>query len=472
MAARRRDLWPWLLAAALLVLGALGALEGVTASAAPPVGEAAVAVASPPREASPEPATGLEGALAGQVFDAGTHAPLAGVTVQAGALGVRTDAEGRFELPRTVTSFLVKAPGYARQTVVVGVSPLSVALVPEVIKAAYLSYTGVRDPKVREKVLALVERTELNGVVIDVKADAGWIPYRTSVPLAVEVGASREPVMDDFDALMQRLGEQRVYRIARIVAFKDNIIARRRPDLAVTDRRTGRAWVDGDGLRWLDPFNEEVWDYVIAVAREAADKGFDEIQFDYVRFAADGSSGAARFSKPSNAKARVAAITGFLERARRELAPTGVFLAADVFGYTAFNQNDTGIGQRIEDMAPHVDYLCPMAYPSGYHVGIPGTPNAMEHPYEIVAETVKHTRARTRGLPLRVRPWLQDFRDYAFDRRMFRAKEIRAQARGADDADGSGWMLWNPRNVYTASALAPAEAGTGDKGLSAAPASK
>jgi hypothetical protein len=239
-----------------------------------------------------------------------------------------------------------------------------------------------------------------------------------------------------------------------VVVFKDHVLARHRPDWAVVDAGTGSPWLDHEGLAWVDPFAEAAWAYSIAVAREAAERGFQEIQLDYLRFPGDGRLGAARYSKPSTQETRRHAITSYLERAREALAPTSIAVAVDLFGYTAFNQDDTGVGQRVEDLAPRVDYLCPMAYPSAYHRGIPGYPNPMTHPYEIVRETVRRMRERA-GPAARVRPWIQDFRDYAFDRRPFGVAEVRAQMQAARDAGAAGWMIWNPRNQYTVEALGP-----------------
>jgi hypothetical protein len=246
-----------------------------------------------------------------------------------------------------------------------------------------------------------------------------------------------------------------IYTIARIVTFKDNILANARPELAVIDTRTGKPWIDNEKLAWVDPFREEVRSYNIAIAREAVRRGFDEIQFDYVRFPSDGRLGTTRYAKPNTRETRLPAIVGFLERARRELGSLGAFVAADIFGYTAFNENDTDIGQRIEELAPHLDYVSPMLYPSGYHRGIPGYRNPVEHPYQVVFESVRLIRKRSALTRMRVRPWLQDFRDYAFDRRPFGVAELRAQMKGADDAGAAGWMLWNPRNDYTGAALRP-----------------
>jgi len=410
---------------------------------------------APARTAAPAPTPAAPVTLSGRVVDAGSGGPLRGATVRAGDVETRADEEGRFSLgpvagDRTV---LVKIPGYERRRVVLEGAESTVEMKPHAVKAAYLTYYGVGDKGIRERVVELTNRTELNAVVIDVKGDRGFIPYRTGVAAALEAGAQGPVIIKDFDGLLADLKARGIYTIARIVAFKDNVLAHHRRNLAVIDTRTGKPWIDNEKLAWVDPTREEVWSYLIAIAREAAGKGFDEIQFDYVRFPTDGRLSAARYSRPNTQAVRLETIAGFLARARRELGPTGVFLAANVFGYTAFNGNDTDIGQRIEELAPHLDYLSPMVYPSGYHRGIPGFRNPVEHPFEVVRETVRLVRKRSTHATVQVRPWIQDFRDYAFDRRIFGVREIRAQMRGADEAGAVGWMLWNPRNDYTAEAL-------------------
>ncbi len=384
--------------------------------------------------------------------------PVVGASVVAGGREHRTNFEGTISVTGVPadTPILIKMPGYRKAVLAPGPEESRRAVLePHVVKAAYLTYYGIAHDRIRGRVFDLLAQTELNAVVIDVKGDRGWIPYRTEVAAARAAGAQGPVILRDFETLLARLKARGIYTIARIVVFKDNVLAASRPELAVINATTGQAWIDNERLAWVDPFREEVWDYNIAIAREAAEKGFDEIQFDYVRFPTDGRLGVARFARPSTTRSRLEAIAGFLARARRELGATGAFVAADVFGYTAFNENDTDIGQRIEELAPHLDYLCPMVYPSGYHVGIPGFRNPVAHPYEVVHESVKLIRRRAAGHRVRVRPWLQDFRDYAFDRRYFGVSEIRAQIRGADEAGGTGWMLWNPRNRYTGEALRP-----------------
>jgi hypothetical protein len=394
--------------------------------------------------------------VTGRVLDAGRK-PIARASVVAAGGEHFTDPQGVFTIEALPpqTKLLLKAPGFHRATVEAASGPFDVVLREHAVKAAYLTYYGIGDKTIRGRVLDLVARTELNAVVIDVKGDRGLIPYVTEVPLALEAGAQGPVMLKDVEGLLADLKQRGVYTIARVVVFKDTILAGHRRDLAIIDTRTGRPWIDNEKLAWVDPFRTEIWDYNIAIAREAVRKGFDEVQFDYVRFPTDGRLAAARYAKANTKENRLAAIADFLERARRALGPSGAFVAADIFGYTAFNENDTDIGQRLEELAPHVDYLCPMVYPSGYHVGIPGTRNPVANPYRVVYESVRLTRQRTAAATVRIRPWLQDFRDYAFDRRIFGPSEVRAQIKAAQDAGASGWMLWNPKNDYTGGALAP-----------------
>jgi hypothetical protein len=410
--------------------------------------------AMPPAPVAPEvPRVSWPATISGRVVDE-EGKPLAGASVVAGGREYRTGEDGAFTIsPPPHSSLIAKLPGYARVVVEPTLDKLEIVLRPQAIKAAYLTYFGVGDRGIRGRVLDLLERTELNAVVIDVKGDRGWILYPTKVELAQSARAQGPGTLRQFDALMADLKARGVYTIARIVTFKDNVLAQHRPEWAVMDTQTGRPWIDREQLAWVDPFREEVWNYNIAIAHEAIERGFDEIQFDYVRFPTDGKLANARYSKPVSKQTRLPAIAAFLERARRELGAHGAYVAADVFGYIAFNENDTDIGQRVEELAPHLDYICPMVYPSGYHVGIPGFRNPVQNAYQVVRESVRLINKRAVPAQVRVRPWLQDFRDYAFDRRIFGVAEVRDQIRGSDEGGGVGWMLWNPRNAYTGAAL-------------------
>jgi hypothetical protein len=428
-----------------------------TPAADTPAAPAPGPTAQAPIQPAPAEPRGEPRVITGRVIDAATGSALRGVSIWAGPAEIVTDAEGRFTTAPVVpgSTIWVKTPGYERRKLTAGASEVTVKLPPHSVRAAYLTYYGVADRGIRQRVLDLVSRTELNAVVIDVKGDRGMIPYRTGVQAAIDAGAQGPVIIKDFEEQLAGWKAQGIYTIARIVAFKDNLRATTRPDLAIIDTHTGKPWIDRENLAWVDPFREENWDYLIAVAKEAVAKGFDEVQFDYVRFPTDGKLSAARYSQPNNPTTRLPAIAAFLAKARRELGPTGAFLGADVFGYTAFNSNDTDIGQRIEELSAHLDYMCPMVYPSGYHLGIPGVRNPMKNPYEVVKESVRLTRQRSQNPAMQVRPWLQDFKDYAFDKRIFGPGEVSAQIRAANDAGASGWMLWNPRNDYTAAALRP-----------------
>lgn len=381
----------------------------------------------------------------GTVLDAATDRPLRGATVTCGEEHALTDHEGRYRIRAAGFGLAARAPGY-RRAEQNGSFPPIIHLAPFSPKAAYLSFYGVAAKVLRQPVLELIEQSELNALVVDVKGDRGMIAYPSSIPLAKSVGAQQVTTVKDPAGMLQSFKERGIYTIARIVVFKDHPLATANPDLAVKTE-AGTVWRDGEGLAWADPFRREAWDYNIDIAIEAAKYGFDEIQFDYVRFP---DRAGLRFSKENTEENRVAAISGFLAAAREHLRPYNVFLAADIFGYACWERNDTWIGQRLEDLAPNVDYLSPMVYPSGFQHGIGEYRNPLEYPYEIVLLTLKRASERSGLAPVRFRPWLQAFRDYAFDKRPFTGREVRAQTSASDDFGSNGWMLWSPANVYSA----------------------
>lgn len=392
------------------------------------------------------------GAVEGMVIDAASGRPIAGAIVTAGNVTAETDDNGRYRLASAAPRLHARAAGYRRAMADAahsGASTPPIGLTPQRVKAVYLSVYGIGDPGLREAAVRLLGATELNALVIDIKGDRGLVPYPTAVGQAALCGARSVTTVRDMRALVDTLKEKDIYLIARIVAFKDDLLVQAHPEWGVRTA-SGQLFRDREQLAWIDPFRREAWAYLLDLAEEAAAIGFDEIQFDYVRFP---DSGEAQFSQPNTQANRVAAITGFLQAARQRLIPYNIFLAADTFGYTAWNTNDTYIGQDLAALSHVVDYLSPMLYPSGFQFGIPGTPDPLDHSHEIVLRTLQRAIARTGVSPLRFRPWLQAFRDYAFDRRRFDAEEIRAQIDAADKAGASGWMLWNPRNTYTADGL-------------------
>jgi len=383
----------------------------------------------------------------GKVVDAQTKAPIAGALVTLADQVVRTDQDGAFHLEGTGETLKLRAPGYARRDFAIselGNPHPEIALTPFQVKGLYLTVYGIASAKLRGAALEAIRENHLNAMVIDVKGDRGFIPFKVDLPQADEIGAQKLILVKDMKALLASLKEQGLYLIARIVVFKDEPLAAAKPQLAVKNNGGG-VFRDREGLRWVDPFRREVWEYNIAIAKAAAEAGFDEIQFDYVRFPDNRGVG---FSQPANEDSRTEAITGFLEAAHKALVPYNVMVAADIFGYVCWNLNDTDIGQKIAPILNAVDVVSPMLYPSGYQFGIPNYRNPVQHPYEIVHLSLKRAQERTGVPPRRFRPWLQAFRDYAFRGGDFGEERMRIQIKATEDFGASGWMFWNPRNVY------------------------
>ncbi len=400
----------------------------------------------------------------GTVVEANTKTPIANAFVTLGNSAVRTDKNGAFHIEGDGTELRARAYGHTRaiqtldanalatntlstNTPATGTKvPVTVQLQPFTPRGIYLSSFGVSSLKLRNSALNLVHNTQINTFVIDIKTDTALVTHKTAIPLATEIGAQRIVLKKDLPELIAKLHEQGIYTIGRIVTFKDTLLAQAHPELAIKTA-DGQLFRDREGLAWVDPFKTAVWDYNIALAEEAAKMGFDEVQFDYVRFP---DKRGLVFSKPNTEENRVAAINGLLTAARKKLEPYNVFLSADIFGYVAWNLDDTEIGQRIVDVMQHVDYASLMLYPSGFQFGIPGYRNPVANSQEIIYRSLERARARANVDPVRFRPWLQAFRDYAFDRRQFGQEEIQQQIEAAERFGSDGWLLWNPRNVYVA----------------------
>jgi hypothetical protein len=325
---------------------------------------------------------------------------------------------------------------------------------PRAIRGLYVNAWAAGSNGRMRSLMDMVLRTEVNALVIDVKDASGFISHHSQVPLVHEIGASQEIRIRDLPGLLALLEEERIYPIARIVIVQDAILAKYRPELAVTDT-AGGVWVDSKGITWLNAYEREVWDYHIAIAREVALMGFPEIQFDYVRFpdAPEEDMARAVFGS-SNGRTKAAAIREHLDYARRELADLGVQLTVDVFGVTTSANRDVGIGQIWESMIDRVDAALPMVYPSHYWPGSFGftVPNA--YPYEIVLRALNDAQRRSVRVEGagRTIPWLQDF---SLGQPPYAAAEVRAQIQATYDAGIDEWILWNPGSRYTEGALEP-----------------
>lgn len=301
-----------------------------------------------------------------------------------------------------------------------------------------------------DKVLDLVRTLKplgINTVVFDVKDISGVLAFDSAAPLAVATHASARGPHLDLGKLVARLHAQGIYVIARQALFQDRWLARRRPELALRDTRD-RPWREGTMLGWLDPANEAVRGYNLALAREVDASGVDEIQLDYVRFPAMGDIASIRYSFDTAKIPKHRIITTFVESVKRALAPSGVTLSLDIYGVAAWGEprDVETIGQKVEDLARAADVLCPMLYPSHFYQGFRGYAFPALEPYHFVHEGISRIREKTAPAPARVRPWLQAFpyrTGNAFD-----AGYVVTQIEAARDAHGLGWMLWDTKNQY------------------------
>jgi hypothetical protein len=325
---------------------------------------------------------------------------------------------------------------------------------PRAVRGLYANAWAAGSAARMRALMDIALRTEVNALVIDIKDASGYVSHHTEVALAHEIGATRDIRIRDLRGLLEQLEEERIYPIARMVIVQDPVLAKYRPELAVTDT-AGSVWVDSKGITWLNAYEKVVWDYHIELAREVAQLGFPEIQFDYVRFpdAPEEDMARAVFGG-ANGRSKASAIREHLDYVRRELEDLDVLFTVDVFGVTTSADRDVGIGQVWESMIDRVDAALPMVYPSHYWRGSFGfeVPNA--YPYEIVVRALSDAQRRSARIEGagRTIPWLQDF---SLGQPPYADAEVRAQIQATYDAGIEEWILWNPGSRYTEAALEP-----------------
>ncbi len=313
---------------------------------------------------------------------------------------------------------------------------------PTPVRGIYLTAWLSGSDRFLAKMVEFIRQTEVNTVVIDVKDDTGTLSYTSDVPLAQEIGAIIKKYNPN--KVLGLMESHQIYPIARIVVFKDPFLAAKRPDLAVQSK-LGGLWSDRKGLHWVDPYNKTVWDYNLAIAKEAVAKGFREIQFDYVRFTSDGKIKNCLYPG-DDGREKADVIRDFLKYAAAELKPLGVKISADIFGLVCSADDDMGIGQLLEKVAEGADILCPMVYPSHYYPGTYQLANPDARPYETVYQSMLDAKRRLEKLERQVvmRPWLQDFSL----RHKYQREELLAQIKAVEDAGYSEWIFWNPSCKY------------------------
>ena len=336
---------------------------------------------------------------------------------------------------------------------------------PAVVRGLYVN----RWAAIEQRVWGLVDiarHTEINALVIDVKDDRGYVLYRSSVPLAHQIGADTTNPMPAarLRALLDTMRANGIHPIARIVVAKDPLLADARREWAVRRRKDGTPWLDRTGKPWLDPHQRGVWVYAADLATEAVALGFNEVQFDYVRFPDEPRLLREATFPLARGRRRDAVIREQLGYLHGRMRALGVPMAIDVFGLTTSDSTDMGIGQRWESFADQADVVQPMTYPSHYGRGDYGLDRPNAHPYEVIDHAMKDAIARNRHVPgaAAIVPWYQDF---SLGAPKYGVPQIHAQMQAGYDNGIRSWILWNATSRYTVAALAPKGAASMQDGV-------
>jgi len=302
------------------------------------------------------------------------------------------------------------------------------------IRGIYLNGYLFNNPSKRESIEKILTNTDVNTLVIDVKTDNGHILFDTEIDEVIYLNNERVKFTNND---LQELREIKdIYLVGRLVVFQDPLFVKVFPDEAVFDSRLNKPYSQ-NGQFFLDPSSKKVQDYIINIAIESCRLGFDEIQYDYIRYP-DSNSKFMQFDTKNDFENRVNNINSFLSRSRQLLHNEGCLLSADTFGYILTNKQDGGIGQNLETIVENVDFISPMVYPSHYTNGSFGYQNPNEHPYEVI--TAALTDALDRGVDKdKIRPFLQGF--------WHSNEDIRNNIKAASDLE-MDWLIWNILSVY------------------------
>ncbi len=326
---------------------------------------------------------------------------------------------------------------------------------PEPLKAIYMTSWVASDKKIRAKLVKMVDDTEINSVVIDIKDYTGNIVFPVEVNSPLKKFGSEQVRVSDMRDFIESLHKKGVYVIGRVAVFQDAYFVNHRPDLAVKNSAGTKIWKDRKGISWIDVGAKEYWDYIIEIAKESRKIGFDEINFDYIRFPSDGNMDDISFPW-SSTTSKTLALKSFFQYLQENLKDSGLKTSADIFGMVTTANDDMGIGQVLENTLPYFDYIMPMVYPSHYPLNFQGFKDPEAHPYEMIKYSMSSAIERsnnfssTTGTHIgKLRPWLQDFGlrvDYG-------SKEVRDQIKATNDLGLQSWALWSASNKYTVGAL-------------------
>jgi len=367
--------------------------------------------------------------ISGRVRD-GAGDPIARAFVTMDQMVVVTGPDGWFSLATTSpTAMTVSKPGWTVTELAFAEDTTfyEATIEPVTIRGLRVAAEAAQSDEAFTGLLDLAEETAVNALVFDTKTEAGHVLYDTRVEAAHEIGAVK--VFYDPVERISQAHDAGLYTITRVVAFEDDVRASVRPD----ERLVGP---------WLDPASETARAYVLDIAEEACDLGFDEIQFDYVRYPS-GRAAETSGQRDLTQEQRLAAVSGFLSEARERLHPMGCAIAAAVFGIVTSSPDDQGLGQRPEEVSAQVDVLSPMVYPSHYSPGWLGFDDPNEHPYDVTTDAITDALPRLHETAT-LRPYLQAF--------WWSNDQIRQSIQAAEDA-GTGWLLWNILSNFDRAAL-------------------
>ncbi|MFH1947025.1 MAG: putative glycoside hydrolase [Candidatus Magasanikbacteria bacterium] len=313
------------------------------------------------------------------------------------------------------------------------------------VKGLYLTAYSASNSKKVDQIIDLINSTELNAVVIDIKDYSGYVLYDSNL-LAVNEFKTEQKRLGDVKAIIQKFHDNDIYVIARQTVFQDPVLAEAKPEWAIKSKYGG-LWRDHKGLAWVDPTEQSIWNYNLAIAKEAIRFGFDEINFDYVRFPSDGNMSAVVYTHGDSAKYDV--MHDFFKFMSEGLADRQAWISIDMFGFVMERHDGMNIGQRLEDAVDYVDYICPMMYPSHYPSGHLGLDNPAEYPGLVIENGMKKGEPYFVDKRAESRPWIQAFNIGA----VYDASKIRAQIDMVEKYTDGGWLLWNASNRYTAAGL-------------------
>jgi len=378
------------------------------------------------------------------IIDINTSLPIENATVSDSKSYVKSDENGSFNIKSKEKTFHIKAYGYKPYSFDTNNSNTEFKLESINVKALYLTFWGAsNNSKTSKNVLNIIKNSSANAVIVDVKNEHGYTSFLTSFKQANSYGAHKKRTNRNIAKFIKTMKDNNIYTIARIVTFKDELQASNNPDYAIKRDDNGSIWRNHDNMAWVDPFDTRSHNYTIRIAEEAAKVGFDEINFDYIRFPA--KSGL-RYSQENTHKNRTKAINSFLQSAQAKLRKYGVFISVDTYGNVFWSKDDNNIGQTIDSLSKHADYLAPMLYPSGFSYGSFYFDYPADHPHAVIYRSIKNVKKKIDIK--RVRPWLQYFKDYKKKRRPYQKFEIQEQIRATDELNTNGWMMWSPSSKY------------------------